>query len=192
MRRTLTGRTRRFMVAVVNAFIRVVQTISRLLSWFAGFAIIVMMVIIVVEVVARYGFNSTTGGSIEIGELLLALAVFASIAYGQQVGSHVSTSLLTDQLPPLVRTVVKLVGLTVVLVVVVWAVGATFERGMESFVSQEATFGIQSVPLWPGKLLLPVGLGLLAIELLITMLEVFLARHNENDGALPEKGSAHA
>ena len=175
----------------MNTLIRAVQTVSRVLAWLAGLMIIVLMVIIAAEVAARYLFDRTIGGSVEIGELLLALVVFSSVAYAQQARAHVSTNLVTARLSPLLRTWVQLIGLTTVLVVVVWAVVATFERGMTSFEAGEATFGIRAVPLWPGRLLVPIGLGLLAIELLIMMRGIWRSRHDEADTQI-ESSSAYA
>lgn len=166
-------------VTPVRVVQRTLQGISKVLGIFAGLCVLAIMGVIIVEVVARTLFDSTVGGSIEIGELLLSLMVFAGIAYAQQAGAHVSTDLLVARVPAKVSKTIRALGLLVVIAVCIWAAIATLDRGLASFEARETTYGVESIPLWPGRLLAPVGFALLAVELVISMVMVFVAEEKE-------------
>lgn len=155
---------------------RGIHTVSRALSWFSGLCVILIMAFVCAEVFARYGFGSTIGGSIEAGELLLAFMVFSGIAYGQQIGAHVSTDIVTSRLPTPVALALKLVGLTLVIAVSIWVCVATLGAALTSYEVGEATFGVAAFPVWPARMFVSIGFALLAIELLLTLLRTWRNR----------------
>ena len=158
-----------------------VAATSRLLSWVSGAMVIAIMLILVANVVMRALFTSSVQGSVEFSEVLLAFVVFAGLAYAQQSGSHVRTELVTSRLPDRIARPARVVGLLVAAAVLAWCTVATAGRGIEAWQAGEARFGVRSVPTWPGRLAVPIGLGLLSLEVLASALAI-ASRRTEQDG----------
>ncbi|MEM0947235.1 MAG: TRAP transporter small permease [Pseudomonadota bacterium] len=78
------------------------------LSAFGFFIIVLMMVY---EVVARYGFGAPTFWAHEIAGLLGALAFLLGGAYCMVEGSHMRITVLRDRMPPGLRRAVDMLGL---------------------------------------------------------------------------------
>jgi TRAP-type C4-dicarboxylate transport system permease small subunit len=145
-----------------------IQIVTRVFSWISGAFILVLMLLVVLEVFLRDVFSTTIGGTIEISEVMLAFLVFLGVAYAQQSSAHVNTNLVTSRIPPRVAGVVRTVGLVIAALVMLWAAWASAGRGWDSFQAGEARFGLRSVPVWPARLIIPVGFALLALETLFT------------------------
>ena len=158
-----------------------VAATCRLLSWVSGAMVIAIMLILVANVVMRALFTSSVQGSVEFSEVLLAFVVFAGLAYAQQSGSHVRTELVTSRLPDRIARPARVVGLLVAAAVLAWCTVATAGRGIEAWQAGEARFGVRSVPTWPGRLAVPIGLGLLSLEVLASALAI-ASRRTEQDG----------
>lgn len=165
----------------------VLQAVSRLFSWLAGVAILVLMLLVVLEVALRDVFGSTVGGTIEISEVLLAFLVFLGVAYAQQDGSHVNTDLVTSRLPPRVAGAVRAVGMLVAVVALLMAVWATADRAWASMQAGEARFGLRSIPVWPARLIVPVGLFLLALESLFTAWDAWRRPRDPQDNTIGQE-----
>ena len=81
----------------------------------------------------------------------------------QMSGSHIQTPILTSRLPGKWSYGLRAVGLIVACAVVGWMTYLTLRAGITSFEIREYRFGLTSVPVWPAKLMIPLGsAGLLA------------------------------
>lgn len=168
----------------------VLQVTSRGFSWLAGAAVVILMFLIVLEVLLRNVFGSTVGGAIEISEVLLVFMVFFGIAYAQQDRAHVNTDLVTERLSPRAAAVVRVIGLVVAAVVLMIATWATADRAWASMQAGEARFGIRSVPIWPARIVVPVGLFLLTLECLLTAGDAWRERHGDREDVRHNHGSS--
>lgn len=157
---------------------RIVQGVSRLFSWISGVFILALMLLVVLEVVLRDLFETTLGGTIEVSEVVLAFLVFLGVAYAQQDDAHVQTDLVTSRLPPGAAAWIRAVGLVVAAIVLLVAAWATAGRGWDAFQTGESRFGLRSVPVWPARLIIPVGLFLLALECLLTAATAWRTRRS--------------
>ena len=155
---------------------RLVESIARLFSWVSGVVTLLLMLLVVAEVVLRDLFGSSLGGSIELSEVALVFLVFLGVAYAQQADAHVSTNLLTARIPPRAASVLKSVAMLAMTVVLLWATYVTAIRGWDSMRAGEARFGLRSVPVWPARLMIPVGLLLLSLETLFTAVDAWNGR----------------
>lgn len=151
-----------------SRFRRGLDAVCRLFSWVSGGITLLIMFLVVAEVVMRDFFDATLGGTLEVSEVLLVFLVFAGVAYAQQAGDHVSTDLVTARLPDRVAAVIRTVGLVVAAAVILWLAWASLERGLASMETGEARFGIRSVPIWPARLMVPVGALLLGLQCLMS------------------------
>lgn len=84
-----------------------VRKLAELASY--GFAVIVL--IMVYEVVARYGFGAPTFWAHEIAGLLGAVAFLLGGAYCMVEGSHMRVTALYDAMPPKIRRLADILAL---------------------------------------------------------------------------------
>ena len=81
-----------------------VDWISGIIGKFVGYSAVVLTVIsLFYEVIARYVFNSPTKFTLETGLIMQVIIVSAAAAYILKEGGHVSIELVTERLPNRVR-----------------------------------------------------------------------------------------
>ena len=85
----------------------IIRRLAELASY--GFAVIVLMM--VYEVVARYGFGAPTFWAHEIAGLLGAVAFIMGGAYCMIDGSHMRVTALSERMPPFVRRLADILAL---------------------------------------------------------------------------------
>jgi TRAP-type C4-dicarboxylate transport system permease small subunit len=163
---------------------KVVQRVSRWFAWASGIFTLAIMILVVVDVVLRDVFTKSLGGTIEISEVLLVFLVFLGVAFAQQAQAHVNTNLVTSRVPPRVARVMKTLGHVIVAGVLLWTTWVTATRGWDAMQAGEARFGLRSVPVWPARLMIPVGLLLLSLETLFTASDAW--RADRDGGGLPQ------
>lgn len=146
---------------------KIIQGISRLLAVLSALATLVILILIVADVVSRWLGRGSVAGVLEISEVALVFLVFCGIAYGLQSRTHVAVSLVTSRLPVRLGRVVVSVGLIVLLAVLGWALWASADVAIHSVVQGEVRFGITQVPIWPARIMIPIGLLALIGEVLL-------------------------
>ncbi|MCZ7665250.1 MAG: TRAP transporter small permease [Thermoleophilia bacterium] len=149
--------------------------LDKLSSWLAagaGVAIGVMMLLMVADAISRKvigsipgGYNSTVG--------LLTLVLFLPQGYAQMKRQHIVVDLVTDRLPPRVQVILAGVGALLgvgVFGVLTWA-GA--QKAWEATEAGEEWMGATFYPAWPFRWMIPIGLGILTLQLVATAVEEF-------------------
>jgi TRAP-type mannitol/chloroaromatic compound transport system permease small subunit len=143
---------------VIRAIDWVNEQTGRLVSFLAAF----MMFIVVYEVVARYIFNRPTIWAMEVNQYLLCGYTALAGGYALLYGSHVNVDILQQRFG--VRTRAFLDILTSFLFfgfifVLIWKTGA---MAWEAWVYDEHSVSLLAVPLFPVKVVIPLG-GLLIL-----------------------------
>lgn len=156
---------------------RALDAVSRFLSWISGALTLVLLLMLVAEVAARELIGRSLLGTIELSEVLLVFVVALGAAHAQRTGAHVSTDLVTSKFPPVPAALIRVVGMLVAAGFLLWTAWAALRRGWSSFQSGESRFGITDVPVWPARLILPIGLTLLALQCLFTARDAWHRRH---------------
>ncbi|GAA3925143.1 TRAP transporter small permease [Microbacterium soli] len=155
------------------------------LTALAGVATIAMMALTVIDVTMRQLVGTSLRGAIELGEVLLVFAVFAGMVTAEVMKLHIRTPLLVSRLPARLGGTLTIVGLVVALVVLGWMIYATALTGIQSALAGEYRYGLLSVPVWPAKLIIPLGLAALFLALvndaLILCRDVQLGRKPDFD-----------
>lgn len=159
-----------------------IKGVQRVTRWFAVVSAsltMIIMTLIIVDVFARVFTGRSVPGLLELGEVALVFLVYAGVAQAQQTNTHVAVDLLTSRLPKRVATVTIIAGLLVAEAVIAWAVYATWIQALSSVDIREARYGITSVPIWPARLMIPIGLFLLLFEIAIDISEVIRGRSTD-------------
>ena len=134
------------------------------LSILSGFATLLIIVVVCLDVAGRFFFNAPMHGGVEVSELLMVVLVFFGLAAAQQQRQNYSIELLTRQLPDRVQNLLELLGYVACLVIVVFLAWPSSKQALMSYERGEAGFGIFPFPLWPARILLAIGLWLLAVQ----------------------------
>jgi TRAP-type C4-dicarboxylate transport system permease small subunit len=140
----------------------------------AGLTIFFIMFLVTTDVIMRNVFNKPLVGVFEIVSMLLVGIIAFGFAYVQGENEHIVVEIATNSLPQVYKDILDflscLIGLVVVSIIAWNSLGSL----QTSFLSKEFTMGLIRLPIWPSKLLLSVGLGVLAIRLFIDSLYLLI------------------
>lgn len=147
---------------------------STVLAWAGGAALILMMLHISADVIARYIFNSPLHGTVEIVSAYYMVAVvFLPLAMIERSNGHIVVELVTQHFPR--RAQEWLIGLVALASAVYFAAFAwqTWGDALKQYRIGEVALGTVEVTIWPTRFYLPIGCGLIALVLLYKALRLF-------------------
>ncbi|MFP4571733.1 MAG: TRAP transporter small permease subunit [Desulfobacterales bacterium] len=148
----------------ISAFLRLVDGLNDWLGRILSYVVLVMFVLVISEVVRRYVLNSPTVWGQELTQLLFGMYVFLSGGHILRWGGHVNVDIIYTKLG--VRTRALLDIITSVLFFLFCGMlliyGGQFAG--ESILFWEHSISAWGPPLWPFKLMIPVGAGLLVLQ----------------------------
>jgi TRAP-type C4-dicarboxylate transport system permease small subunit len=134
------------------------------LSILSGFATLLIIIVVCADVAGRFLFNAPLHGGVEFSELLMVVLVFFGLAAAQQQRQNYSIEVVTRHLPDSMQKVLELLGYLTCLGIVILLAWPSSKQAIMSFERGEAGFGIVPFPLWPARILLAIGLWLLAVQ----------------------------
>jgi len=154
---------------------RLLRTVSERLSGFCGalaaLLLIAIMAMTVADVVRRALTDKSIQGVIEVAPLLLLGAVALGLGQAETAGTHVRTSLVTDHLPHRLRSALRSVGYAASIYILLWMAKLSYERAIDAYDNNDTTAGFESIPTWPARALVPIGLALWALALFVRLLQ---------------------
>jgi TRAP-type C4-dicarboxylate transport system permease small subunit len=151
---------------------RVLYSVTRTFSIIGAVALSIMMLLTVVDVTGRYLFNKPVIGGWEITGLLLVWAAVLGIGYCQMEKGHIRVEFLLVRFPPRVQAIVNslayLLGLGGFFVISWQSFLKTYSLILAGDIGKSVTLGWV---LWPFRLALAVGTGVMAIVLLVDLVK---------------------
>ncbi len=132
----------------------------------SGVATGLMMIVIIVDVVGRAFFASPLPLATEISVMLLIVKVFLGMAGAQATDSNLQVTVLVDALSPRWRRLQRIGSLLVSLAGVSVIAWLSIRYAISSTAEGEMSFGVHAWPIWPERIILAAGLGLLVVQLL--------------------------
>jgi len=159
------SKQRRFAGINLHSIASLIERLNTGVLVVVGVGFFLMMVGNVVDVLLREAANKPVPGIIELSELAIVMITFLGLAYTQLKRAHVSVELLILHLPDRPQTVLKMVGLLLALVFFAFLTYASVGIAHKSILIQEVRYGIIPFPIWPAKLVMPIGLSLLCLQL---------------------------
>jgi len=132
-------------------------------------AVLLMMVHISIDVVAKYLFGLPMPGTITVvSNYYMVLVAFLPLAFTERKNAHISVEVVTEHFPPWLQGGLKIVSL--VFCAAIFA-AMTWQSWIEAGRAHKVgAFEIeQNVKLliWPARYLLPLGCGLMTLTLLV-------------------------
>lgn len=153
---------------------RILAGASTVLAWIAGVALILMMLHIAADVVARYIFNAPLHGTVEIVSAYYMVAVvFLPLAMIERSNGHIVVELVTQHLPRRGQDV--LIGIIALASALYFGAFTwrTWGDALNKYAVGESALGTVQVTVWPTRFYLPIGCGLITIVLLHKAFRLF-------------------
>ena len=139
-----------------QGFEKIVLRTSLIFNSVAAGLLFLLMIAGATDVIGRYLFNAPINGTMERGQLLLALMVFLSWGHTQVKKGHVSVELFISHFPPRMRIITDLFTTLVTLVLFILVIWQSFIMAIDTHKSGEVVFVIHW-PLAPFQLFVPLG-----------------------------------
>ena len=160
---------------------RAVDTVGSVIS---ALFILVLMLLITADVVGRYALNSPLPGALEVSESLMVFVVFLAFAWAQRHGKNIRVEMAISRFPPWARSLVDILAIVLGLVVFSLIAWETWRSGLSSWRVREYMTGAVKFPLYPSKLVVPLGSALLCAQYLVD-LSRHIGRLARPEGGLP-------
>lgn len=107
---------------IVRVLARMNGAVGTLVQRIAATLLVVMLVVVVAQVVFRYGLNSPISWAEELSKTLMVWSAFLIAPYAYREGINVSIDLFKDSWPPLLRRISELL----IALLVAWIVMVLF------------------------------------------------------------------
>ena len=157
-----------------NPFLRAVAAISTLAGWCSAGMIVAAVAITCQMIVVRFVLNGSTVWQTEAVVYLVIAATLVGLPYVQRLRGHVNVDLIPISLAPRPRFVMAILtsALSISIISVMLFYGYDFwhfawERGWKS----DTVWGVR---LWIPYLAIPVGFGLLLLQLIADLVAVLI------------------
>jgi len=151
----------------MSRFLKVIQGISLGGESLGRIVLLVMMFLISADTIARYVFHSPIDGTMELSEFFMIAIVYPSLAYAQYLKAHVRVELLVIRLSERAQNILGI--FTDTIGVILWVIigWKGLDMAIRAWVFSDTTSGILPLPLFPAKILIPLGAALLCIQLML-------------------------
>ena len=170
----------------MNSIVDRIEAALIRLSVISGFATLLIMIIVCIDVVGRSAFNSPLHGGTEFSELLLVCLVFLGLAAAQQQRQNFAIDILVRHFPETVRRGFDLLAFAICFVLIVALAWPSSKQALTSFGRGEAGFGIIAFPIWPARTVLAIGLWLLALQFAFDIYRLLTGRPNPRSAAVED------
>ena len=156
--------------SIAKAVSRLISTLSSCGAILAGIALIVIATSVVIEVISRGVFNHPVLDIVTIGRMGMGMVGLLAAAYALRMGRHVGASFIVERLPKRVGKIVNLGGLIIAFFLLILLVWGTFKVARFSQVHGIQFEGFYLFPVYLPQMLVPLGLGLFALELIVLII----------------------
>lgn len=149
------------LLTLARAIDAVSERVGRAVSWL----VLVAVLISTANALVRYAFNYSSNAFLEMQWYLFAAVFLLGASWTLKRNEHIRIDVVTGRFPPRVHAWIDIFGglfFLLPLTVVVLATGIPF--ALEAMRDGEMSSNAGGLVVWPAKLLIPLGFGLLALQ----------------------------
>lgn len=157
-----------------NPFLRLVAAISTFAGWCSAAMIVAAVCITCQMIFIRFVLNGSTVWQTEAVIYLVVAATLIGLPYVQRLRGHVNVDLVPLALPPKARMAMALVTLSVSILIVGLMLYYGYEYWHFAWDKGWRSDTVWGVRLWIPYLALPVGFGLLLLQLIADLVAVVI------------------
>lgn len=172
---------------------RIVGVISQVLAVISAGFIMVIMLIMVADVMQRYFTGSSLAGALEYSEVLMVGVIYLGLAFAQRKGDHIGVDIFINRMPTRAAQLLEATGLIIVALALLWMAWETALVAQASVATGEYRFGLAQVPVWPARIVIPLGIVVLLLELVFDIIDLVKGTATKaavRDQAIADDGSA--
>jgi TRAP-type C4-dicarboxylate transport system permease small subunit len=170
---------------------KLLSTIDRVAvacSWIAravgGIAILSMTVLITVDVIGRFIFGRPTYVATEFSGYLCVIITFIGLAFVSRKGRQIEVTIIIDRLPILMKRRLRLLTHTLALLFVLFFAYEAIDPIIFDYRIGARSLTFVHTPIWLISGFVPVGLGMLALEMFTQLLKMIFGE--KYDGIEPD------
>jgi len=156
---------------VMTTFIRGVTRLNDFVGRWIALLIFAMFAFLLLEVGFRYLLNAPTVWTNELTQMLFGVYAVMSGGYIMAHRGHVNVDLLHSQLSPRKRAFMDIVTSSIFFIFTLALLWFGIDMATESIAGWETSYSAWNPPIWPVKLAIPIGTGLLVLQGLAKLLE---------------------
>lgn len=153
---------------------RVIDVASYITGYFAGWVVVGIMSLTMIEVITRYVLRSPLMLADEFGGYALVTISIIGLAYTLKEGGHIRIRFVVSRLPVKVSNWLRVLTLTIALVYAVVASKVSYGFIVDAFQRHIRSSSWLTTPLaWP-QMVIPIGFSLLCLVLMIEIAKAII------------------
>jgi TRAP-type C4-dicarboxylate transport system permease small subunit len=148
------------------------QKVEKLLNYIGGGLILTaMMILVTCDVVGRFIFNHPIHGVTEITEFLMVGMFYFTLAHTQAVKHNIKVEVLITHLSDRGKQIAEFITYFLGLLLFILITWQGVRSAADAWAIGEITFGLVELPLFPAKVLVPIGSFMLCLRFLVDIIE---------------------
>lgn len=152
---------------LLNASTRFVETLSKTGAVAGGSGIVILMLLATAGAIGRK-LGHPVPCSLEASETIMFASVFLGMAYVALQDGHINVTLFTQRLSTRTQTILDTVVLLLSAAVFGLLTWSSWGLAWKWFLIREVRLGAFPWPIWPFRFLFVVGMGLIALQLIFS------------------------
>jgi TRAP-type C4-dicarboxylate transport system permease small subunit len=143
---------------------------ERVLTYTAVLSIFIMMCLTTTDAIGRYFFSRPITGAYELTEkYFMLITIFLGIAFAYRGGAFIRVGILMDRMPMKVKVPINYFGQIFSIVYGAVLVFASIQQLVRTFQHGTTLASLPFIPLWPGIIVIPIGLLLMCLLMLFDL-----------------------
>ncbi len=152
---------------------KLLKGLELLMVYVSCLSTFVLMLLTTADAGGRYLLNRPITGAYEVtSNYLMIAAVFLAVCYGYRAGAYIRVTFLAERLPPKVKLYVDYFVQVVSMLYGVLLIVATYQQALRVIASHTTLSTLESVPLGPAYVIVPIGLFFMSLTMLLDIRKV--------------------
>lgn len=164
----------------LNQLFNLFERLSRLGAVLAEICLVLLLILVFNEVIARYVLNKPTLYSVELSEYLLLFVAFMAAGWVMQNERHVRMHSVINLMPVKVRHVLDICTSCIVLIFCLILVWEGAEASVMAFAGGYHSSSLLNVPLWIPYAIIPIGALILSLQIVVRIFRLIWPAVNSN------------
>jgi len=135
-----------------------------------GVILTAMMFLVTGDVLGRYLFNKPIHGTTEVIEFMMVGLLYFTLANTQAEKAHIRVEMFISRLSPGSRLIFEVIAYLLGFILFALITWQGTLSAMKAWEIWETTFGLIMFPLFPAKVLIPIGSFLFCLRLLLDLI----------------------
>ena len=163
----------------MELLLKIVRWLSKGCAWLVSGLLCIVLFMVSIDSIGRYFFGSPIPGTLELSESVIVMIIFLTIPFCEMTSGHIRVTFIIDKMPEKSR---MWLNNTINILAIVYFSLLCWRSWLIAWYSwsiRETSWGSYPIPLYPAKLSVSIGSGLMAIYLLLILIDSFLSTNLE-------------